>query len=681
MLKKKLWAAVIFILISVSLLTFSACSKEFLTAEVTVSYLTEEDYLSGDVDGKLKESLEVAIGQKAYAVIDVKLSDLKNADESVNGELYVDFSGLDFNVEEIPTTDYLILGNGDIKATFKLHDGKKNENSLRFIFSVVKDREGAGEIYARVTNSGNLGMRGNYSVRTSTFTASGEAAVKSKLEFMLSADGTYYTVIGLGEEHGEKITVPDAHDGIPVKEIAEHVFSNVGYLKEVILPSGLTKIGLGAFENCTLISSIDIPSSVTEIGSRAFKGCSSIAEIKLPLSVTVIGDSAFAECSPEIHLCCEAKEKPGGWSESSISGITLVTWNCNKNFVFALNDDGETYYFKSASAASGNVEIPELYRGLPVTKIGYSAFGGCTKVTGITVPDSILNIEEKAFSGCTALTGIVLPNGIKVIERYTFENCTKLTEIILPDGVTEIGEGAFYRCESLTEIEIPSTVKAFGDYTFFACTGLAEVLIPEGITEIKKAAFYECKSLSAVEIPSSVKTIGESAFEGCSGLTGITVPGNVSTIEKNAFASCSGATSITIENGVKTIGEKAFSKCTHITEINIPDSVTSLEAAVFSGCEWLEKAVVGNGVTIITSAFQSCEKLNTVSLGTGVTRIAARAFSGCPVLTYVNLMGKTWYRTESSKYTGGYEVTASYNSTKNAELLRSTYMSWYWYKK
>lgn len=680
MLKKKLCAAVIFILISVSLLTFSACSKNFLTADVTINFLTEEDYLSGDVDGKLKESLEVAVGQKAYAVIDVKLSDLKNADESVNGELYVDFDELDFSVEEIPTTDYLILGDGDIKATFKLHDGKKNENSLRFIFSVIKGREGAGGIYARVANSGNLRMSGKFGVRTGAFTASGEVAVKSKLEFMLSADGTYYTVTGLGEERGEKITVPDAHDGIPVKEIAEHVFSNVGYLKEIILPSGLTRIGVGAFKNCTSLTAIDVPSGVTEIGSEAFMNCVSLDEIKIPLSTAVIGDGAFNGCCAEMHLCCEAKEKPNGWSESSISGITLITWNCNKNFVFALNEDGKSYYLISASGASGNVAIPELYRGLTVTKIGASAFS-LTKITGITVSDSILSIEERAFSGCTALTDILLPNGIKVIERRTFENCGNITEIKLPDSVTEIGDGAFYCCGSLTEIEIPSTVKVFGDYTFYACTKLAEVLIPEGITEIKKAAFYDCTSLSAVEIPSSVKTIGESAFEGCSGLKGITVPGNVSTVEKNAFASCSGAQSITIENGVETIDEKAFSKCTHITEIRIPDSVTSLEDAVFSECERLEKAIVGNGVTIITSAFRDCEKLNTVSLGTGVTRIAARAFSGCPVLTYVSLMGKTWYHTQNSNYTGGYEITASYDSIKIAELLRSTYWDRYLYKK
>ncbi len=701
-MKKRINALfVLFLLTFFAVFMLSACSKNWITGEIAIKYLTEEDYLSGDTDGKLKESIELALGQKAYAVIDVRLSDLKNVDESVKGQLYVDFSSFDFNIEELPTADYLLFGN-EIQASFKLHDGKKTENNFRFIFSIIGQAAREDNIYVHVSTDTNIPVRNGY-FAYGYITVTEEAEIQSKLDFTLSADGTYYTVTGLGGENGDKITVPNSYNGITVKEIADNVFSNVGYLKEVTLPSGLTKIGANAFKNCVSLTGINIPSGVTEIGSEAFKGCASLEEIKIPLSTAVMGDKAFGGC-PDMHLCCETEKKPDGWSESSISDILLITWSCNKSYIFDLNDDGRSYYLKSATGVSGNTVVPGVYKGLPVTQIGESAFNSCGALTGIaitdgiteigknaffncvaltsiTMTDSVTVIGEKAFSGCAALKSVTVSNKVTVIEPYTFENCRELTALTIPEGVTQIGEGAFYSCQSLTSAEIPKGVKKIEDYAFYACTGLTSVLIPEGITKINKAVFYECESLASVDIPSSVTAVGESAFEGCSKLSSITVPGTVSSIEKNAFASCSGATSITLENGIKTIGQNAFIECTAITEITVPNSVTDLGDGAFGGCTRLESAVIGNGVTIIKAVFNKCEKLNRVSLGSGVTKIEARAFSGCMGLTHVTLIGKTWYRTEKSSYYGGYEVKYTYDSLRTAELLRSTYVNYYWYKK
>lgn len=60
--------------------------------------------------------------------------------------------------------------------------------------------------------------------------------------------------------------------------------------------TGLTSIGVHAFDGCSNLSSVVIPSTVTSIGGYAFAG-SGLTSIIIPNSVTSIGDWAFANCN------------------------------------------------------------------------------------------------------------------------------------------------------------------------------------------------------------------------------------------------------------------------------------------------------------------------------------------------------------------------------------------------
>ena len=56
----------------------------------------------------------------------------------------------------------------------------------------------------------------------------------------------------------------------------------------------------------------------------------------------------------------------------------------------------------------GDVTIPDTINGLPVTSIGDGAFSSCTRLTSVTIPNSVTSIGSYAFVGCTSLAAITV---------------------------------------------------------------------------------------------------------------------------------------------------------------------------------------------------------------------------------------------------------------------------------
>ena len=67
----------------------------------------------------------------------------------------------------------------------------------------------------------------------------------------------------------------------------------------------------------------------------------------------------------------------------------------------------------------------------------------------LTLPSSLITIEEEAFAGDTAVEEVVLPEGIETIGPRAFAG-SSLAKINLPDSLTEIDGSAFNEPGTLT---------------------------------------------------------------------------------------------------------------------------------------------------------------------------------------------------------------------------------------
>lgn len=81
-----------------------------------------------------------------------------------------------------------------------------------------------------------------------------------------------------------------------VTTIGNNVFEGT-QITSIILPSGVTSIGIGVFKDCRNLQSIDIPTGITEIPISAFEDCTSLSSVTLHSGITSIGQSAFLNCT------------------------------------------------------------------------------------------------------------------------------------------------------------------------------------------------------------------------------------------------------------------------------------------------------------------------------------------------------------------------------------------------
>ncbi len=272
------------------------------------------------------------------------------------------------------------------------------------------------------------------------------------------ATGTFRGCTGL-----TSVTIPDS-----VTTIEHHAFYDCRGLTSLTIPNSVTLIDYDAFNRCTGLTSLTIGSSVASINSLAFYNCNHLNSIQIlaetPPTVT---NNAFSSVNHDIPVVVPCGTLSDYQNASVWNAFTNMRDACDL-LTYSINDDGVSVTVTGhvdGTAAEGPIIIPETKTidgvTYTVTKIGNSAFTGCTGLTGsLTIPNSVTKIDHYAFSGCIGFTGtLTLSNAVTMIGWDAFFNCPGLTgTLTIPSSVTMIYDWAFGYCSGFSAMNCLSQV-------------------------------------------------------------------------------------------------------------------------------------------------------------------------------------------------------------------------------
>lgn len=351
-----------------------------------------------------------------------------------------------------------------------------------------------------------------------------------------------------------------------------------GESKCVRVPEGIRSIAASAFWNNLYIERVILPQSLEELGGDCFYYCTNLRQVNIPEKVKAMGNNPFAGC-PKLELVCESPHYV--LSEG-------VLFDCDRSKLI--------YYPISCSREEYN--IPQ-----GIKCIGKHSFFACDNLKKITVPESVIKMENNPFSGCSNLAvdnyseyyrfedGIIYNKFVTSVSGCL--NSTKAEVLILPDSVRFINRNAFWNCKYIKRIIIGKNVEKIGYNPFAGCENMLMDCYSPCFCEEKHILFDKDKKalLCATDravgeeyfVPSGVVNINRGAFSGCKRLKRINL-NEVQYIDKSAFTNCISLEKIYIPNSVKYIGEWAFAYCKNLKEVSVGRN-TKVDLNAFNGCE------------------------------------------------------------------------------------------------
>ena len=347
-----------------------------------------------------------------------------------------------------------------------------------------------------VAASGECGQNATWTLDVSgTLTISGTG----KMDDYASGNTIYLAPWRSSYEYNVKKIIVESG----ITSIGSGAFCSLDQAEILELPEGIVSIGDYAFDSCEKIKSIILPNSLVEIGEDAFDYCDSLTCIYIPKNVRVIGDGAFKH------------------------GLLLANIEVAEENMNYKSQDG-VLFNKSMTTL---IQYPE----------------GKTDVKYV-IPDSVNEIEMYAFL-YAKVKEIEIVKTIDSISAYSF-TAAEVEQVNIRDGVW-LDNVIFDYCKSLQSFNVAETNEYYKSidgvlfskdmeilYKYPIGKSDTKYIVPQEVKEINESAF-EYSNLEEVEVLGNLKKIGQSAFGSCHDLIVFKTLSNVRKVGYYAFPSYS----------------------------------------------------------------------------------------------------------------------------------------------
>ena len=367
-----------------------------------------------------------------------------------------------------------------------------------------------------------------------------------------------------------------------LRTIPDEAFAGCN-ITEVTIPSGITYLGVGAFQNCDALASVTFheTTGITTIPERCFYNCHNLVYTELPESILTIDTHAFGNTTNINKILVNNPDNErnavvvpntlltianGAFEDFNETGILV-----NETIEYIEIPDGlgpfpdtvadinSTYFdwylvrgenVREFKASENNItySTPDgvLYNLTQQTmykypcgktdKTYYETSDSCmvlypygfdgAKLTTIKTLALLRTIGEYQFSRSNVVTiDMGESSELLTLTDYAFAYCQYLTTIIYPPHLTTIGTKVFSNDDALTEINIPDTVTTVYQNFIDYCPLITELILPDSITSVLPNAQYvisNCQALTYVKFPKYLKVL--SNICDCSSLVDIVLP-------------------------------------------------------------------------------------------------------------------------------------------------------------
>ena len=458
-----------------------------------------------------------------------------------------------------------------------------------------------------------------------------------------------------------------------IKAIPENMFMESPYLTSVAMHSGLTTIGVSAFEGCYALESTPFLEGLVSIEDRAFYN-SSLTSVTFPSTVTHLGESAFAgTCLTEVTVPANIKTVPYHCFNScyELKNVTL--------------ENGVEYIEAYAFAYSGpfdSIVIPPSMKEIRSNDVFYGidrienfVFNAtCYETDLILSKDSSLKLNvdgrfKDIFNSGYGIGKFIIGDNVKYVPAGLAANAN-IEEIVLPDNVVAIGENAFRYCCVEKALAIPESVKTVYKSAFYRID-IPAITLPEGLESAGQKAFfdmtadvlyYNCTNcafeiypdrtgidgvhsspfssyyLKSIVIGENVQTLPDFTFCYMTELETVHIPENIKALSKGAFA-FSGVKTVTGMSGITKLEDYTFYECESLTSLEIENSKITKAgnyAFAYSGIESLNG--LENLLEVGDYAFYECDNLASVGIeNSKMTKAGNYAFANSGLETLSGL--------------------------------------------